>query len=180
MNSRSSVLPARAWSSAAARSCSTWRRPGSTPAYLRRRASSAAGAPRQQLEVGVPHPRDIATVRGAVVEDGQKIELTGLQRECAEDLVGTGRVLHEQDRDLAVADAQRLSPTERRRNRCQPAHDRLQGHPELETEGGRAQRVVDVVEAGEGESDLGAARGCAEAKARATGAMQADVVRRHV
>ena len=56
----------------------------------------------EQLEVGVPDPRDVAAVGDVVVEDRQQVELVGLERERAQDLVGAGRVLDQQDRQLAV------------------------------------------------------------------------------
>ena len=65
----------------------------STPAYFRRSASSAARVPgaghpahvrREHLPVGVPHPRDVAAVGGAVVEHAEQVELARPRaRACA-------------------------------------------------------------------------------------------------
>ena len=99
--------------SAAARSGWTRMLAGSIPAYFRRTASSgaraAAGeaphAPGEQLEVGVPDPGDVTAVGDVVVEHPQHVVLARLQRERPQHLVGTGRVLDEQDPQLRGASA---------------------------------------------------------------------------
>ena len=114
----------------------TCRRSGATPAYFRRTASSAARVPLHvtrrtcagdRLEVGVPHPGDVAPVGDLVVEDREDVVLAGVQRERAQHLVGAGRVLDEQDREVAAGDLHRLGAAEgglrglQARRRCPPA-----------------------------------------------------------
>ena len=115
-NRRPPAAPASAPSSAAGKAGTTWSRSASTPAYLSRSASSAARVPgagdaadawSQELEVGVPDPRDVPAVGGPVVEDREHVEARRLERQRAQDLVGAGRVLDQQDRELDVADLHR-------------------------------------------------------------------------
>ena len=147
---------ASASSSAAASPRTTWSRSAGTPAYFRRSgelggaragAGDAPDAPGEQLEVGVPHPRDVAPVGGPVVEDRQQVELAGLERERAQDLVRAGRVLDQQDRELDVADREPLGATERGLHVAQAGDDRVERDAEREAQRGGAERVVDVVEA---------------------------------
>ncbi len=68
----------------------------------------------EQLEVGVPDPGDVAPVGDPVVEADPEVELllAGLEQQRAQDLVGAGGVLDQQDRELGGADADRLDPAE--------------------------------------------------------------------
>ena len=75
-------------------------------------ARHAPHARRDQLEVGVPDPRDVAPVGDAVVEHGEHVVLARVERQRAQDLVCAGRVLDEQDRELAPADLDRLGAAE--------------------------------------------------------------------
>ena len=116
-----------------------WIRAGSTPAYFRRSASSAARLPlhvarrmrrRDELEVGVPDPRHVAAVGGVVVEHAEQVEVAVLERERAQHLVGAGRVLDEQDRERAPGDVDRLGAPERGVHLLQGRRDGLQRRPE--------------------------------------------------
>src|SRR6202042_3532115 len=79
----------------------------------------------QQLEVGVPDPGDVAAVGDAVVEDGQQVQLVGLECQRAQDLVGAGGVLDQQDRQLGTADGDSLGAAEGGADRGQAGGDRL-------------------------------------------------------
>ncbi len=167
---------ASASSSAAASAGTTWRRSTGTPAYLKRSgelgrarpgAGDAAQLAGQDLEVGVPHPRDVAAVGGAVVEDRQHVELAGLERQRAQDLVRARRVLDQQDRQLGGAD-----PRPSRRARTRPSRRRgrrttcSSATPEPEAQRRRPERVVDVVQAGERQLDRRRPRRGAQPEAR--------------
>ena len=86
-------------------------------------AREATDAAREQLEVGVPDPRDVATVGDLVVEHAQHVVLARLQRERAQHLVRAGGVLDEQDAQLArsLRRRPRLCP----RRMCGAQRDRL-------------------------------------------------------
>ena len=122
------------------------------PAQVTRR--DAAG---EQLEVGVPDPRDVAAVGDLVVEHGEQVVLAGLERQRAQDLVGAGRVLDQQDAELVLAERDGLGAAERGGDPLKPGDDRRERDPERDGEGGGGERVVDVVEAGEGQRDAGGA-----------------------
>ena len=152
----------------------TWIRAGSTPAYFSRTARSAARVPlqvtrrirpAQQLEVGVPDPGDVAAVGDVVVEHPEQVVLAGLERERAQHLVRAGRVLDEQDPQLArlghagVAASRERSVTVSARPKAaprarRPGRDRLERHLQRARERGGGERVVDVVEAGQRQRDL--------------------------
>ena len=94
------------------------------PAYFSRSAISSARVPEQvdppdaageQLEVGVPDPGDVAAVGDPVVQREPEVDLAVLERQRAQHLVRAGRVLHQQDRDGAPADRDRLDAAERGR-----------------------------------------------------------------
>ena len=162
---------------AAPRARSGWTRirAGSMPAYFSRTASSGARLPLQvkrriaageQLEVGVPDPGDVAAVGDLVVEHAEQVVLAGLERERAQHLVGAGRVLDEQDAQLARRRAE-PSPAPLRagegssvtvsarpnaaRVPCSPATMLASGTSSARRERGGGERVVDVVEAGQRE-----------------------------
>ena len=97
---------------------------------------------------------DVATVRGAVVEHAEQVELTVLQGERAEHLVGAGRVLDQQQGGGAPVQVERLGAAERGRDRLQAGDDVVERDAEGQRQRGRAERVVDVVEAGQRELDL--------------------------
>ena len=160
------------------------------PAYLSRSASSAARVPAQvtrrtrpgqQLEVGVPDPRDVAAVGGPVVEDPEQVELAGLERQRPQDLVGAGRVLDQQDRQLGspIADRARRGRT-RRSPRSSPVSDLPERRcPSSRHSAVAAERVVDVVEAGQRQRDVDApSRRVASVEAGAAGPVQARSARR--
>ena len=136
-----------------------------TPAYFSRSASSAARVPaarhaaharREHLEVGVPDPGDVAAVGGAVVEDAEQVELAGLERERAQDLVGAGRVLDEQERQLAAAEVSVSARPNAGATASRPGDDVVERGAERSASAAAAERVVDVVEAGERELDVDA------------------------
>ena len=108
------------------------------PAYFSRSAISGARVPAQvtrrtesaeQLEVGVPDPGDVAPVGDPVVEGDPEVDPVAarLEPQRAQDLVGPGRVLDQQDRDRLAGDLDRLDPAEggphvaQRRRRPAPA-----------------------------------------------------------
>ena len=140
-----------------------------------RRAAHVRG---QDLEVGIPHPADVAPVGDVVVEHGEDIVLAVLQREGAQDLVGAGRVLDQQDGHVAIGDAQRLGAPEGGGDGVQPGVDVVEGRPEGERESGGAEGVVDVVEAGQGERDRPRPGRRAQREARAAHSLEHDVVGR--
>ena len=107
----------------------------------------------EHLPVGVPHPGDVAAVGDAVVEDAEDVELAPSSVERAQHLVGAGGVLDQQDRGRAAAEVDRLRAPERGRDRGQAGGDVGQRDVEREAQRGRAERVVDVVEARERELD---------------------------
>ena len=106
----------------------------------------------EQLPVGVPDPRDVAAVGDAVVEDAEQVERPvrlGLERERAQDLVGAGRVLDQQQRRRPARQHERLRAAERRLDGLDTGRDRLEPHVQRVAQRGGRERVVDVVEAGE-------------------------------
>ncbi len=78
---------------------------------------NAAHAPGEQLEVGVPDPGHVAPVGDVVVEHAEQVVLAGLERERAQHLVGAGRVLDEQDPQLALRSVLVVGAAGRRRDR---------------------------------------------------------------
>ena len=97
------------------------RAPRPMPAYLSRSAISSARVPEQvtrrtrpaqHLEVGVPDPGDVAAVGDPVVERDPEVERAVLERQRAQHLVRAGRVLDQQDRQLAAVDRDRLHAAE--------------------------------------------------------------------
>ena len=132
----------------------------------------------QQLEVGVPDPGDVAPIGAPVVEDRQQLERPLLESQRAQDLVGPGRVLDQQDLELDRADLDSLGAPEGGRDRLEPGDNRRKVDLEREAQRGRAERVVDVVEAREGEGDLCLAGWCAEPEARSTRPVERDALRR--
>ena len=121
-------------------------------------ARRAPHAGREDLEVRVPHPADVAPVGDVVVEHGEDVVLAVLQRERAQDLVGARRVLDQQDRHVALGDAQRLGAPEGGGDGVQAGVDVVERRAEGEREGGGAEGVVDVVEPGQGQRDRARAR----------------------
>ena len=90
-------------------------RPDGNPRVLQPQPESAArvpaqvdvaDAPLERLEVGVPHPRDVAPVGDVVVEDREEVVLAGLQGERPQDLVRARRVLDQEDRELVPVHGQ--------------------------------------------------------------------------
>ena len=88
-------------------------------------AGDPADSAGEHLEVGVPHPGDVAPVGRAVVEDRQQVELLVLEHERAQDLVRAGRVLDQQHLELDVADRDPLGPAERGLDVAQAGRPRL-------------------------------------------------------
>jgi hypothetical protein len=145
-----------------------------------RAAAGHRAQPRgQQLEVGVPDPRDVVAVGGAIVEQADDVELAALEGQGAQDLVGAGRVLDQQEDQVAVAGADDLRTPERRRHVLEARHDVAERHVEGDPQCSGAERVVDVVEAGEGEGDLGLAGGGVQPEARRAHPFEADVRGHH-
>ncbi len=149
-------------------------------------AGGAAHAPGEQLEVGVPDPGDVAPVGDLVVEHAEQVVLAGLERERAQHLVGAGGVLHEQDPQLAAPAGVGRSRAGRRSRRgrtrrcvaCSPATISRQVDLERGRERGGGERVVDVVEAGQRERDLGLAGGRAQREAGRAHALRGVTSRR--
>ena len=94
-------------------------------------AGDAPHAAREHLEVGVPDPGDVAAVGDPVVERDPQVELPVLERERAQHLVRAGRVLDQQDRDLAAVHGDRLHAPERAAEALQRLADGLERHAEL-------------------------------------------------
>ena len=95
--------------------------------HLRRPGAGAddpAHRPREQLEVGVPDPGDVAAVGDPVVERDPEVDRAarslGLQPQRPQHLVGAGRVLDQQDRDRRCR-RPRSSRPGRRRPASRPA-----------------------------------------------------------
>src|SRR5207302_8252580 len=131
-------------------------------------------AGRDDLEVRVPDPRHVPAVGGAVVEGTEQVELGALERERAQDLVCPGRVLDQEDREFGVTDRERLGAAEGGPHPLEAGDDRLQPDSELEAQCGGAERVVDVVEAGEGEGDGRLTGWGAQEEARRTRPIELD------
>ena len=121
----------------------------------------------EQLEVGIPDPRDVAAVGDVVVEHAEQIVLARLQGERAQHLVGASRILDQQDAQLAPASIVTVSA---RPNAAlvlsQARDDSLQRHLQRMRERGSGERVVNVVKAGERQFDIGGARGGVQREAR--------------
>ena len=58
----------------------------------------------EHLEVGIPDPGNVPAIGGAVIEDPEQVELGSLERQRAENFIGAGRVLDEQDPELGIGD----------------------------------------------------------------------------
>ena len=132
------------------------------PPYAKRSASSAARVARrderlergdERLEVDVPDPRDVAAVGDLVVERDHGDARRSAVDERAHDLVGAGRVLDQQHQQAAVADRDPLEAAEGGREAAQAGGDLGERQAERERERRGAERVVDVVEAGQRELD---------------------------
>ena len=108
---------------------------------------SRSGPAEQRLEVDVPDPRDVLPVGDRVVErddsDGGRAAL----EQRPHGLVRAGGVLDQEDQQLLVADRDPLEAAERGAEPLQPGADLLERRAERVRERGRAERVVDVVEA---------------------------------
>ena len=166
---RRSGAAATAWSRERSISASTSIRSAGQPAYFSRSAISGARVPaqvtrrteaREQLEVGVPDPGDVAAVGDSVVEPDPEVEplAGGLEPQGAQDLVGARRVLDQQDRDRPAADLDRLHPPEGRADVGEGVRRPLRVDAELEGGGERGEGVVDVVEAGKRQLEAELAR----------------------
>ena len=142
-------------------------------------AGHAPDGAHEQLPVGVPDPRHVAPVRRAVVEDAEQLELPVLERQRAQDLVGARGVLDEQDRHRPAPDVDGLGAAEGGRHGLQPGDDGGQRGAEGQAERGRAERVVDVVEAGQRQLDPGAAGRRLERERRGADPAQLHGARHH-
>ncbi len=132
-----------------ARRGTTSSRSGATPAYFKRRASSSARVPEhidargvrgERLEVRVPDPRDVAPVGDPVVQHDPHVEALAVgRREGAEDLVRARGILHEQDREAAVADSDLLGAAEGGRERLEAAAHLVEARTELQARSRRRE-----------------------------------------
>ena len=116
-------------------------RRGSIPAYFSLTAISGARVPaqvtpgdgsREELEIGVPDPRNVAAVRDPVVQSNPDVDarsvagpvLLVLEAQGAEDLVGSGGILDQQDGDLLPGHFHRLDASEGRLGALEARHGR--------------------------------------------------------
>ena len=138
----------------------------SRPPYLKRSASSAARSPvatsvcetvEQRLEVDVPDPRDVAAVGDRVVQRDDGDAWRAAVDERAHGLVRAGGILdQEQQQPLAVPTGIRSNRPNAALKRAEAGRDLVERRAERPGERGGAERVVDVVEAGQRELDRGA------------------------
>ena len=158
---------------------STTSRASSTPGvleaqrHLGRARPAAHDAPQpagEDLEVRVPDPGDVAPVGDVVVEDGKDIMFAVLQRERAQHLVGARGVLDQQQQQVAAGELDGLGAAEGGGRRLQAGDDLGRRGAQRGRQRGGAERVVDVVEPGEGQRDLDGRRPAAAAsRARRAG-----------
>ena len=85
----------------------------------------------RDLEVRVPYPRDILAVGGAIIEDHQRVQLSRLEHERAQDLIRARGVLDQQDRQLDAVDVHTLRASEGRAHGLKPSGDDRQLDLEL-------------------------------------------------
>ena len=168
-------------SSARSSDGTTTMRDSSTPPYLKRSASSAARSPdatsvsrpvEQRLEVDVPDPRDVPAVGDRVVQrdDGDPRRATVDER--AHSLVRAGRVLDQQEQQSLAVDRDPLEAPERGAEAGEAVDDLIGRRAERPRERRRAERVVDVVEAGERQLDASRPVGSDEVEGGALEAVQ--------
>ena len=130
----------------------------------------ALGLSEQRLEVDVPDPRDVPAVGDPVVEGDHERCGHAALFEGSHCLVRAGRVLDQQHQDPLVAGLDPLEPAERSCERAEPGHDLVEGR--VEHEGGRrsGERVVDVVETGEGKATRAEPAGVSRSNTEASSA----------
>ena len=106
-----------------------------------------------------------------------------LERQGAQHLVRPRRVLDQEDRHgpAAAGDRHRIVSTRPNAppNPSRAARDVVEGSAELERERGRGERVVDVVEPGEGEAQTRSPAGVDELEARRRHPLEPDAARPH-
>ena len=153
-------VPSTPYASASARSGRSAIFAGSSPPYLKRKASSWAREPLTTSSWRGPTSGSKSTSQihetsrpSAIASFSATSRRTGAPRvhERADDLVRTRRVLDEEEQDGAVARSDALEAPEGRTEPRQPGLDVVQAGAEDEGERGRSEGVVDVVEPGEGE-----------------------------
>ena len=128
----------------------------------------------ERLEVDVPDPGDILAVGGRVVQGEQQERGRAALLERPHDLVGTGRILDQQQQDRLVSGRDPLEPPEGRAEAREALADLVQRRTERLCERGCADRVVDVVEARERQFDPRRALGSDEVEGRAAEPVQLD------
>jgi hypothetical protein len=128
--------------------------------------------PRQQLEVGVPDPGDVAAVGNAVVQRQPEVVRAVLEDQRAQHLVGARRVLDQQDQHVAAVDRDSLDAPERAAEALEPGADVVERRAQLQPRSRRGEGVVDVVQARELQLDRRAARRRFDVHRRAGHAMQ--------
>ena len=101
-----------------------------------------------------------------------------LEAQGAQDLVRPGRVLDQQDRGRLASDRDRLHAPEHRLDPGQRAHGLLEADSEPQRRGDRGERVVDVVEARQGQLEPCLAVGGRDQRPRASHAEELDLRRR--
>ena len=108
----------------------------------------------ERLEVDVPDPRNVPAVRDPVVERDQRRGGRPAVDERTDRLVRPGRVLDQQDQHGAVvADRDPLEPAEGGAEAREPTGDLVERRSQRAGERGCGERVVDVVEPGQGQLD---------------------------
>ena len=142
----------------------------------RSRAGGVTDARGEGLEVGVPDPRHVAAVGDLVVEDAEHVVRAVLRAEQPQHLVGAGRVLDQQDRQLASAERDALAAPEDRAVAARPAAIVAGAIAKRARQRGGGERVVDVVETGQRDPCGGGPQRRAQLEAGAAQAVEADVV----
>ena len=104
-------------------------------------------AVRQQLEVGVPDPGDVAAVGDVVVQEQEQALLARHGGDGAQHLVESGRVLAEEDLHAPAVDLEALLPPERGVDRLDAGAHRFDVEAQRQAAGEGRERVVGVVEA---------------------------------
>ena len=107
----------------------------------------------QRLEVDVPDPRHVTAVGDRVVQRDDGDARRAAVDERAHDLVRAGRILDQEEQELLAVDRDALEPAERGAEAREPGGDLVERRAERLRECRGAERVVDVVEAGQRELD---------------------------
>src|SRR5262249_25093426 len=159
-SSPSTGASSRPRSSAASSSGTTSIASAGKPPYLQRSAISAARSPVTTIRSSAGNSGSQSTSQihdtsrpSAISSFSASTRQHGERRSPARDerphrLVRAGRILHEQDEHALVADGDPLEAPERGPEPLQSGDDVVERRPERERQGGRAERVVDVVQTG--------------------------------